>query len=82
MDTESTTTERSTRCTGCGETARLAPNPYFGTGLSVHRHIVTCARCGTLGFAPRSELEPTTETGSTPVAVGPWRRLASWLGGA
>jgi hypothetical protein len=82
MDTESTTTGRSIRCAACGETARLAPNPYFGTGLSVHRHVVTCSHCGALGFAPQSDPEPSTETGPTQVTVGPWRRLATWLGGA
>jgi hypothetical protein len=40
-------------CEACHSTAMtVSPNPYFGTGLAVHRHIAVCDGCGAVAFVP------------------------------
>ena len=82
MSTSIPGTDPSTPCPSCGKDARLAPNPYYGTGLSVHPHVVTCTHCGRLGFAPRPDSRPADDAETMPVDRGPWRRLTAWLGAA
>jgi DNA-directed RNA polymerase subunit RPC12/RpoP len=36
---------REVRCPTCNARTRTVPNPFFGTGLSVHRYVVQCVRC-------------------------------------
>lgn len=33
------------------------PNPYFGTGLAIHRYVALCTGCHHVAFVP----EPTPE---------------------
>jgi hypothetical protein len=73
--------ENATTCASCGAGARLTTNPYYGTGLSVHAHVVTCTHCGRLGFPPRTEA-PVADDEPAAVARGPWHRLTAWLGAA
>lgn len=35
----------SFRCPSCKGLTRTAANPFFGTGLSVHRYTVQCVEC-------------------------------------
>ncbi|MEX1079633.1 MAG: hypothetical protein WED09_11050 [Homoserinimonas sp.] len=43
----------SVSCDTCTSTAMtISPNPYFGTGLAVHRHIAVCDSCGAVAFVP------------------------------
>jgi len=65
------------RCRICRQPARLAPNPYYGTGLSVHRQIQVCTRCSAISFPPPEEPDET-EAGAAPPTG--WRaRLGAWL---
>ncbi|MHA6669173.1 hypothetical protein ACX3O0_09930 [Homoserinimonas sp. A447] len=50
-----TTSDRTVtlECETCTSTAMtISPNPYFGTGLAVHRHIAVCDSCGAVAFVP------------------------------
>ncbi|ROS59120.1 hypothetical protein EDF38_1960 [Frigoribacterium sp. PhB160] len=53
-------------CPTCGGPARLIANPYYGVGLSLHPHVLTCTACRTSIFVPRPR--PSRET------PGPARR--------
>jgi hypothetical protein len=65
------------RCRICRAPARLAANPYFGTGLSVHRQIQVCTRCQAISFPPRPERDEAVADTAPPVG---WRaRLGAWL---
>jgi DNA-directed RNA polymerase subunit RPC12/RpoP len=33
------------RCPKCDYRTRLVPNPYFASGLAVHRYLRACRRC-------------------------------------
>jgi hypothetical protein len=33
------------KCPKCDNRTRLVPNPYFGSGLAVHRYLRACTRC-------------------------------------
>lgn len=47
-------------CETCASTAMtVSPNPYFGTGLAVHRHIAVCDGCGAVAFVPEPEPVPS-----------------------
>jgi hypothetical protein len=37
----------------------VSKNPYFGTGLAVHRHIAVCDGCGVVVFVPEPEPVPS-----------------------
>ena len=80
MDTESMMTERSTPCPTCGRTARLAPNPYYGTGLSVNPHVLTCLHCRTSEFVRHPRPARSADDAGR-VAPGVWQRITSWLSG-
>lgn len=57
-----TTTANTTgamECAGCASAMTVSPNPYFGTGLAVHRHIAVCDGCGAVAFVPEPELVPS-----------------------
>jgi hypothetical protein len=48
------------QCAACASTAMtVSPNPYFGTGLAVHRHIAVCDGCGAVAFVPEAEPVPS-----------------------
>jgi len=65
------------RCRICRAPARLADNPYFGTGLSVHRQIQVCTRCQAISFPPRAEQDAAEAVTAPPRG---WRaRLGAWL---
>jgi len=44
-------------CTSASMT--ISPNPYFGTGLAVHRLIAECDACGTVAFVPEAPPVPS-----------------------
>jgi hypothetical protein len=47
-------------CETCTSTAlTISPNPYFGTGLAVHRHIAVCDACGAVAFVPEPAAVPS-----------------------
>jgi hypothetical protein len=47
-------------CQTCASTAlTISPNPYFGTGLAIHRHIAVCDGCGAVAFVPEPEPAPS-----------------------
>lgn len=72
-------TETKLTCRICRADARLAPNPYFGTGLSVHSHIQVCTRCGAISFPPAPERDAAAAP-SSGAAPGWGARVRSWLG--
>jgi hypothetical protein len=45
---------RRFRCPSCGGRAERVPNPYFGVGLAVHRHVGVCSECDWVELAPPS----------------------------
>jgi hypothetical protein len=48
------------QCDSCTSTAMtISPNPYFGTGLAVHRLIAECDACGTVAFVPEQPPVPS-----------------------
>ncbi len=48
------------QCANCASTAMtISPNPYFGTGLAVHRLIAECDSCGTVAFVPEAPPVPS-----------------------
>lgn len=50
----------SLECETCTSTAlTISPNPYFGTGLAVHRHIAVCDACGAVAFVPEPAAAPS-----------------------
>lgn len=46
-------------CETCASAMTVSPNPYFGTGLAVHRHIAVCDGCGVVAFVPEPEAVPS-----------------------
>lgn len=46
------------QCEICSASMTVSPNPYFGTGLAVHRHIAECDTCGAVAFVPEPEAVP------------------------
>lgn len=54
-----TTTTRNMQCETCTSAMTVSPNPYFGTGLAVHRHIAVCDGCGAVAFVPEPEPVPS-----------------------
>lgn len=62
MTTRPATTEADAelQCQNCSSTAMtVSTNPYFGTGLAVHRHIAECDGCGAVSFVPEPEPVPS-----------------------
>lgn len=56
----STSDPAALECQTCTSTAMtVSPNPYFGTGLAVHRHIAVCDSCGAVAFVPEPEPVPS-----------------------
>jgi hypothetical protein len=48
------------QCENCASAAMtISPNPYFGTGLAVHRLIAECDACGTVAFVPEPAPVPS-----------------------
>ena len=51
---------RDIQCENCSSVAMtISPNPYFGTGLAVHRLIAECDACGTVSFVPEAPPVPS-----------------------
>lgn len=46
-------------CEACASSMTVTPNPYFGTGLAVHRFIAMCDSCDAVTFVPEPEAEPS-----------------------
>ena len=42
----------SDACSVCGSPTERRPNPYYGSGLSVHPHLRVCPRCTTVSLEP------------------------------
>lgn len=45
-------------CESCHCAMTVSPNPYFGTGLAIHRNIAECESCGAVAFVPEPEAAP------------------------
>jgi hypothetical protein len=52
-------TTQNIDCETCASAMTVSPNPYFGTGLAVHRHIAVCDGCGAVAFVPEPEPVPS-----------------------
>lgn len=46
-------------CETCASSMTVTPNPYFGTGLAVHRFIAMCDGCDSVTFVPEPEAVPS-----------------------
>ncbi len=57
ITTSNTTSDM--QCEVCTASMTISPNPYFGTGLAVHRHIAECESCGAVAFVPEPEAVPS-----------------------
>lgn len=57
LTTANTTSEME--CEACASSMTVTPNPYFGTGLAVHRLIAMCDGCGAVSFVPEPEAVPS-----------------------
>jgi len=57
VTTSNTTSDM--QCEACSSSMTISPNPYFGTGLAVHRHIAECETCGAVAFVPEPEPVPS-----------------------
>lgn len=67
----------SVLCPRCGARAHATPNPYFGTGLAVHRAVLLCAACG---FAGLQDNEPeAVEVVEAPHPTGPLQRVLALI---
>ena len=64
-------------CTLCAAPTRREPNPFYGTALSVHRHVLVCTSCSTVGFAPVVADAPE-EARRRSHPVGLRARVAGW----
>jgi hypothetical protein len=64
-------------CTLCAAPTRREPNPFYGTALSVHRHVLVCTSCATVGFAPVVDDDPE-EARVRSHRVGLRARVAGW----
>ena len=64
-------------CVLCAAPTRREPNPFYGTALSVHRHVLVCGSCATVGFAPVVHDTPE-EARRRPHRVGLRARVAGW----
>jgi len=65
-------------CTLCSAPTRREPNPFYGTALSVHRHVLVCTACATVGFAPAPDDDTPEEARRRPRRVGLRARVAGW----
>jgi hypothetical protein len=45
-------------CESCGRPANSVANPYYGTSLAVHDHIVICPNCGHVQFEAKEADRP------------------------
>jgi hypothetical protein len=45
-------TSPAAECVACGSTMEAKPNPYFGTGLAIHRYVALCTGCHRVAFIP------------------------------
>ena len=71
------------RCPMCRSSTRTVPNPFFGTGLSVHRFVIQCRHCDWTHLVRdsasnrvttlREQSEHPIETVEVPPSA--WRRL-------
>lgn len=64
-------------CTLCASPTRREINPFFGTALSVHRHVLVCTSCATVGFEPTPDDAPE-EARCRPRRAGLRARVAGW----
>ena len=44
-------------CVACGSSMEARPNPYFGTGLAIHRYVALCTGCHHGAFIPEPAVE-------------------------
>lgn len=64
---------RSEPCCGkCGYRTRLVPNPYYGSGLAVHRYLRVCRRCPWTVIVRESKSQPQPQP--VPVVEAPAAR--------
>jgi hypothetical protein len=59
-------------CPRCRGRTRVVDNPFFGVGLAVHSHLVSCTRCQFIGFlAIQNAAHLPTAREATPIASRP-----------
>ncbi|WP_423921594.1 hypothetical protein ACPEEZ_01100 [Frigoribacterium sp. 2-23] len=64
-------------CSICHGPTELRPNPYFGSGLSVHPHLRVCQRCSAVAFELVDDpIDAEEARGTTPRSLR--GRLAAW----
>jgi hypothetical protein len=75
-------------CPKCGSRTALIPNPHYGVGLAVHRHLRVCERCEWIAIVreqrPRSPASPAAAPAEVKVdveveVIKPWRVLGRFL---
>lgn len=70
---ESTQQDNALTCESCSSSMTIGRNPYFGTGLAIHRFIATCNGCHGIAFVP--EPTPVAETGLIARVIGLFRSV-------
>jgi ribosomal protein S27AE len=58
-------------CPACGAPAQEVQNPFYGTGLAVHRNLIECGHCSGVAIvnntAAAEAAGPRTATASNPL---------------
>ena len=74
--TESEIPMRPRSCPRCGARARVVTNPYFGVGLAVHTHLLSCTGCQFIGFLAGQNTDRTSVASEqTPPPSRHWLRF-------
>lgn len=77
---ESQLPKRPGPCPRCGGRTRVVGNPYFGVGLAVHSHLLSCTRCQFIGFlAIQNAAHPTAVDGEPRIEPRPRTRTRGRL---
>lgn len=65
-------------CALCDAPTRREPNPFYGTALSVHRHVLVCTACATVGFEATPDRPESEEARCRPRRASLRTRMADW----
>ena len=57
-------------CPGCGATVKASPNPFYGIGLSVHKHIRLCTECSWCELSAGAVLDREQVAELTGIRIG------------